>query len=59
MICDRATQTGTGTVTADGTVSFKSTGGSINIYSIKVENGSSQGGDDTGGGDAGSGEDNG
>ena len=31
------TQTGTATVTNDGAVSFASTGGSINIFSIKVE----------------------
>ena len=30
------TQTGTGTVTADGAVSFKSTGGSVNIFSIAI-----------------------
>ena len=36
------TQTGTATVTSDGPVSFKSTGGSINIFSIAVsENGQS------------------
>ena len=39
------TQTGTGTVTADGVVSFKSTGGSINVLSIKVEGEGEQGGD--------------
>lgn len=33
-------QKGTGTVTADGSVSFKSTGGSINIFSISVSGGS-------------------
>ena len=30
-------QTGTGTVTADGVVTFNCSGGSINVYSIKVE----------------------
>ena len=35
------TQTGTGTVTQDGAVSFKCTGGSVNIFSIKVTEGSS------------------
>ena len=33
------TQTGTATVTSDGPVSFKSTGGSINIFSISVSEG--------------------
>ena len=33
-------QTGTGTVTANGTVSFKSSGGSINIFSLEVSGGS-------------------
>ena len=33
------TQTGTATVAADGAVSFKSTGGSINIFSIEVAEG--------------------
>ena len=42
-------QTGTGTVTADGPVSFKCTVGSINIYSITVSGGSTPtpGGSDT------------
>lgn len=46
------TQTGTGTVTEDGVVTFKCTGGSINIYSIKVEGDGEQGseqGDEQGG----------
>ena len=43
------TQTGTGTVTADGVVSFKCTGGSVNVFSIEVtgEGGGEQGGEDT------------
>ena len=39
-------QTGTGTVKADGSVSFKSTGGSINIFSISVSGGSTPAADD-------------
>ena len=35
------TQTGTATVTANGTVSFKSTGGSINVFSLSVAEGGS------------------
>ena len=45
------TQTGTGTVAADGVVSFKSTGGSLNVFSIKVEGEGGQGGGEQGGGD--------
>jgi pectate lyase len=37
------TQTGTGTVLQDGTVSFKCTGGSVNVFSIKVEGDGEQG----------------
>ena len=39
------TQTGTATVAADGVVSFASTGGSINVFSLKVEDGDNQGED--------------
>lgn len=45
------TQTGTATVTNDGAVSFASTGGSINIFSIKVEGEGTTPGGDTGGND--------
>ncbi len=40
------TQTGKGTVASDGAVSFSSTGGSINIFSIKVEGEGGGQGDD-------------
>ena len=39
-------QTGTGTVKADGSVSFKSTGGSINIFSISVSGGNTPAADE-------------
>ncbi len=44
------TQTGTGTVTADGAVSFKCSGGSVNVYSIEVtgEGGTGEGGEEGG-----------
>ncbi len=39
-------QTGTGVVTEDGAVSFKCTGGSVNIFSLTVEEATEEGGGD-------------
>ena len=45
VVADKnTTQKGVATVTADGPVSFKSTGGSINIFSLQVEDAANQGG---------------